>query len=98
MATGTESASRPTQQLSLVGTDGTTRPVTIADFAWPEHKVAVFCDGWQHHHYPERQASDKAKRDQLADAGWTVLSFWGGEIVRDAEGCATAIIQQLRRT
>jgi hypothetical protein len=47
---------------NLVSTDPPTAhpPVTIADFAWPEHKVAVFCDGWQHHHTPEQQAEDKA--------------------------------------
>ncbi|NGM14212.1 DEAD/DEAH box helicase [Verrucosispora sioxanthis] len=81
----------------LGSTDGTPRPVTIADFAWPERKVTVFCDGWQHHHTPERQASDKAKRDELAAAGWTVLSFWGGEIVRDADRCAKMIIRHLRQ-
>ncbi|MEV6985422.1 helicase-related protein [Sphaerisporangium sp. NPDC051017] len=71
--------------------DGTPRPVTIADFAWPERKVAVFCDGWRHHHTPERQASDQVKRAAMRDAGWTVLTFWGGEIVRDAHGCAARI-------
>lgn len=80
----------------LGSTDGSPRPVTIADFAWPERKVAVFCDGWQHHHTPERQASDKAKRDALAADGWTVLSFWGGEIVRNAGDCAVRVIQHLR--
>ncbi|HEX6467881.1 MAG TPA: helicase-related protein, partial [Streptosporangiaceae bacterium] len=72
-------------------TDGTPRPVTVADFAWPEQKVAVFCDGWKHHNTPERQESDKAKRDAMKEEGWTVLSFWGGEIVRDAERCAAVI-------
>ena len=82
----------------LGSTDGNPRPVTIADFAWPDHKLAVFCDGWQHHHSPERQGTDKTKRDAMAADGWTVLSFWGGEIVRDAERCATAIINQLTST
>jgi hypothetical protein len=75
--------------------DGSPRPVTIIDFAWPDRKVAVFCDGWENHHTPERQAADKAKRDALRAAGWTVLTFWGGQIVRDAEGCARQIIDAL---
>ncbi|MEU8202922.1 DEAD/DEAH box helicase [Streptosporangium sp. NPDC049046] len=76
-------------------TDGNPRPVTVADFAWPDQRVAVFCDGWKHHHSPERQAADRAKRSAMEAAGWTVLSFWGGEIVRDAQRCATAIAAHL---
>ena len=45
--------------------------------------------------HPERQAADKAKRDALRAAGWNVLTFWGGHIVRDAEGCARQIIDAL---
>lgn len=76
-------------------TDGAPRPVTIADFAWPDHKVAVFCDGWKHHHTPEQQAEDKVKRDAMRAAGWIVLSFWGGQIVRDVNACVATIIQAL---
>jgi len=76
-------------------TDGNPRPVTIADFAWPEQKVAVFCDGWEHHSAPERQAADRTKREMMAKDGWTVLSYWGGQIVRDAEGCARQIRDHL---
>jgi hypothetical protein len=76
-------------------TDGAPRPVTVADFAWPDRKLAVFCDGWKHHHTAERQASDKVKRDAMRGAGWTVLAFWGGEIVRDAAGCATTVADHL---
>jgi ATP-dependent helicase YprA (DUF1998 family) len=76
-------------------TDGNPRPVTVIDFAWPGQKVAVFCDGWQNHHTAERRAADKAKRDALAADGWTVLSFWGGQIIRDARGCAREILSHL---
>ncbi|MFJ6529988.1 DEAD/DEAH box helicase [Streptomyces longwoodensis] len=76
-------------------TDGTPRPVTVADFAWPDQKVAVFCDGWKHHHTQERQASDKTKRDAMRADGWTVLSYWGGQIVRNAEQCAEEILAHL---
>ena len=33
--------------------------------------------------------------DALRAAGWNVLTFWGGQIVRDAEGCARQIIDAL---
>jgi hypothetical protein len=76
-------------------TDGTPRPITIADFAWPDHKVALFCDGWQHHHTPEQQAEDKTKRDAMQADGWVVLSFWGGQIVRDVNACVATIMRAL---
>lgn len=76
-------------------TDGAPRPVTIADFAWPEYKVAVFCDGWKHHHTPEQQAEDKTKRDAMRADGWTVLSFWGGQIVRDVNACVATVTERL---
>jgi hypothetical protein len=75
--------------------DGSPRPVTIIDFAWPDQKVAVFCDGWENHNTPERRASDQAKRDALRAAGWTVLAYWGGQIVRDAQACACGILTRL---
>ncbi len=55
----------------------------------------MFCDGWENHHTAERQAADKAKRDALAADGWTVLSFWGGQIIRDARECASQILRNL---
>nr|WP_275106916.1 DUF559 domain-containing protein [Nocardia terpenica] len=67
----------------------------MTDFAWPEHKVAVFCDDWQHHHTPEQQAEDKAKRDAMRAGGWKVLSFWGGQIVRDVDSCVAMVTQAL---
>jgi hypothetical protein len=44
--------------------DGAPRPITVADFAWPDHKVAFFCDGWEHHSSPEQRATDQRKREQ----------------------------------
>jgi very-short-patch-repair endonuclease len=31
----------------------------------------------------------------MINDGWTVLSFWGGQIVRDPEGCAKKVRQHL---
>jgi hypothetical protein len=75
--------------------DGNPRPITIPDFAWPQQKVAVYCDGWAHHSGPEQRAADSAKRAQLEADGWTVLSFWGGQIVRDPDGCADQVIAHI---
>ena len=76
-------------------TDGTPRPVAIVDFAWPDQRIAVFCDGWEHHHTAEQRADDKVKRDAMIAGGWIVLSFWGGEIVREPDACANKIMRSM---
>jgi very-short-patch-repair endonuclease len=75
--------------------DGSRRPVTVADFAWPEKKVAVFCDGWAHRCGPQQRVADSAKRSALEADGWTVLAFWGGEIVRDPSRCADQVLTHM---
>ncbi len=78
------------------GADGVDRPGTLADFAWPDRRVAVFCDGWEHHSTPDQRAADTEKRTQARARGWAVLAFWGGQIVRDADACARQVIAALR--
>ena len=74
---------------------GSPRPVTIIDFAWPERKVAVFCDGWENHHTTERRAADKTKRDALQADALDRAVVLGGQIVRDPAGCAREILDHL---
>jgi acyl dehydratase len=47
---------------------------------------------------PDHHAADAAKRDRVRAHGWTVLAFWGGQIVRhaDADACARQVIAALR--
>jgi very-short-patch-repair endonuclease len=72
------------------------RLLTVPDFAWPDLKVAVFCDGYACHGDPEILALDAKKRNRLQLMGWLVLTFWGRTICRDAERCAREVEQALK--
>lgn len=43
------------------------------DFAWPEQRVALECDGWEHHGRRSAFAPDRARLSELASARWRVL-------------------------
>jgi very-short-patch-repair endonuclease len=43
------------------------------DFAWPEHRVALECDGWEHHGRRSAFAPDRARLAEFAAARWRVL-------------------------
>lgn len=72
------------------------RLVTVPDFAWPDAKIAVYCDGYAYHGDPETLELDARKRNSLQSRGWVVLTFWGRTILRDPEGCARQIAELLR--
>lgn len=44
--------------------------ITRADFAWVEKKVALFGDGWAHHHGRQSFDRDREQRERLAACGW----------------------------
>jgi very-short-patch-repair endonuclease len=43
------------------------------DFAWPEHRVALECDGWEHHGRRSAFAPDRARLAEFAAARWRIL-------------------------
>jgi very-short-patch-repair endonuclease len=43
------------------------------DFAWPEHRVGLECDGWEHHGRRSAFVRDRARLAELAAARWHVL-------------------------
>lgn len=65
--------------------------VTKPDFAFPNVKVAVFCDGRQYHEDPQTMAADKSKRDYIKSLDWLVLVYTGSEINADANRCAREV-------
>ena len=50
------------------------------DFAWPERRVAVECDGWSAHG-PDRFEHDERRRADLASIGWLVLPVTWKQVV-----------------
>lgn len=69
--------------------DGTL--LTVPDFVYPARKLAIFCDGFAYHGSVETLAADAKKRNALQSRGWTVLTFWGRQIVRDPFACVDQI-------
>jgi very-short-patch-repair endonuclease len=43
------------------------------DFAWPDRRVALECDGWEHHARRSAFVPDRARLAELASARWHVL-------------------------
>jgi very-short-patch-repair endonuclease len=67
------------------------RLLTIPDYAYPEHRIAIFCDGWAYHGNLESISGDSWKRNRLSADGWIVLVFWGRDIMRDPNRCLRMI-------
>ena len=72
------------------------RLLTVPDFAWPDLRVAVFCDGYAYHGDPETLDLDARKRNRLQLLGWLVLTFWGRTVCKDAGQCAAVVQRALR--
>lgn len=67
------------------------RRFTIPDMAYPEQKIAIFCDSKKFHAEIGQLIDDAHKRNYLSMNGWVVLVYWGPEINRDAQACAMSI-------
>lgn len=67
--------------------------LTVPDFAYPDRKIAIYCDGFAYHGSLEALSNDARKRNALQAKGWAVLVFWGRQILRDAHACEAQIWQ-----
>ncbi|HNU82115.1 MAG TPA: DEAD/DEAH box helicase [Thermoanaerobaculia bacterium] len=67
------------------------RLVTVPDFAWPDLKLAVYCDGYAYHGDPASLELDARKRNWLQGQGWAVLTFWGRTILQNPQRCAAEV-------
>jgi len=59
----------------------------IADFAVPEHKLIIECDGEPWH----GGKRDMRRDGYLKSRGWTVLRFKGQTILTDVDSCISRI-------
>jgi very-short-patch-repair endonuclease len=55
------------------------------DFAWPEQRVALECDGWEHHGRRAAFARDRARLAEFAAADWRVLPVTWHACTREPE-------------
>jgi len=53
------------------------------DFAFPEVKLAVECDGNRWHSTEEQISKDKKREQKLKELGWSVLRFKDKEIIKN---------------
>lgn len=81
----------PVPQFEVLDKDG--QRLTIPDFAYPDYQIAIYCDGFAYHGNREALERDARKRNALQASGWTVLTFWGRQILRDPHACETQIWQ-----
>ena len=65
--------------------------VSVPDFAWPDVKIAVYCDGFAVHGNRETLEQDAQKRNFLQSRGWIVLVYWGRTILKNSEACARQV-------
>lgn len=65
--------------------------LTVPDFAYPDARIAIFCDGFAFHGNPDTLEFDAKKRNLMQSDGWIVLTYWGNSIMRDAVACAKEI-------
>lgn len=55
------------------------------DFGWPEHRVALECDGWEHHGRRSAFAPDRARLAEFAAAKWRVLPVTWHAVTREPD-------------
>lgn len=68
-----------------------------ADFAWPEHRLAVETDGWATHGYRAAFERDRARDANLAARGWTVIRITWRQLTRERTRTAATLAAALAR-
>jgi len=72
------------------------RIVSRADFAFPDLRYAVYCDGRQWHLREDRWQRDLRQRNELAALGWLISVFSGADVHRDVEACVSIVERTVR--
>jgi len=58
------------------------------DFAWPEQRVGLECDGWEHHGTRAAFVDDRARLAEFAAARWRILPVTWKTCTRESERVA----------
>lgn len=70
----------------------------VLDFCFPEHKLDVEIDGYEHQHERRVMQRDRERDEQLKADGWAVLRFSTKEIHRKPKSCLRLLERVLRKT
>ena len=73
------------------------RFVGRVDAAYPELKLAIEVDGFEHHSTPEAFQNDRTRQNALVALGWTVLRFTWHDVVHRPAHVAKLIEQAVER-
>jgi len=68
-----------------------------ADFAIPQLRLAIECDGDQWHASPEDVARDKKRDLELSQAGWTVIRFRENELKEKGNNVRQVLSQSIHK-
>lgn len=69
---------------------------TIIDIAFPEERIAIYCDGDYWHNLPGRKEKDIKINNFLKTEGWTVLRFWEHDINNNIDKCIEEVEKILK--
>ena len=64
----------------------------FVDFAFPNKKIIIECDGYWHH---QNIKKDLRRQKKIEKYGWIFIRFTGSEINYDTEGCIEKIIKMV---
>ena len=67
------------------------------DFAYPEHRVAIEYDSYEHHVGKRALVRDSARRNALLAAGWTPVTATAEDVKAGGRRLAAAVRAALRR-
>lgn len=59
----------------------------LCDFAIPDRRVIIECDGDYWHNREDTRKRDKSKNGYIRKCGWTLLRFWEHEINDNIDEC-----------
>lgn len=68
------------------------------DIALPELRIGIEVDGYSHHAKTlDGFLNDRRRQNQLVLAGWNMLRFPAGDVLKDLPGCIDTIAQLIER-
>ncbi len=76
---------------------GSGRFIGRVDAAYPDLKLAIEVDGFEHHSTPEAFQHDRTRQNALVAIGWTVLRFTWHDVVHRPAQVAKLIEQAIAR-
>jgi very-short-patch-repair endonuclease len=85
---------RPVRQHRLVGSDGNRYRL---DFAWPDRRVAVECQGFRWHGSRLTWKQDSARTTAIESLGWRVLTVTWDDVVERPSATLDRVAGALRR-